>query len=270
MNGDLAVALFLNLLLGHLLGDFVLQPGRLVIAKRDGAPGLLLHTAIVAACTLAVVSGTLARDWPAALLVTGLHLVVERFTILTYLKTPTRGLFTLLLDQTMHALSIALVVWLVGAWHLDGQAVTFGLTISTRTLASVVGVLTVSLFGSILAFETVNSIGASEDFKGRVLQMDGARIAGFVERGAALVAALTLHPALVVVPFVPRIAFAIATRDDERKRLLAEAAAGLALCVAALVAVELVADVTTGAVDLSVITLAPGAEAASALSRLLS
>lgn len=239
VNGDLDLALFLNLLLGHLLGDFVLQPGRLVIAKRDGTPGLLLHTAIVAACTLAVVSGTLAQQWPAALLAAGLHLVIERLTILTYLKTPTRGLFTLLLDQTMHGLSIALVVWLTGAWRLDAQAVTFGLTISTQTLAGVVAVLGVSLFGSILAFETVNSIAGGENAKGRVLRMDAARVAGFVERGAALIAALTLHPALVFVPFVPRIAYAIARSDEERKRLLAEAAAGVALCIVAFVAVAL-------------------------------
>jgi hypothetical protein len=240
------LALFLNLYLGHLLGDFVLQPGRLVVAKRDGTPGLVLHTIIVGLCTLAVLIGTIRAQWSAAVIVAGMHLVIERLTIVTYLKTRTRGLYTLLLDQTMHALSIGLVVWLLGSWTFDRRAITFGVAVSTRFLASAVGVLSASLFGSILAFETGNALTGGPDAKGQILGMDLGRIAGFVERAAALVAALTLHPAALLIPFLPRIVCALTRRGDDRKRLLVEAGAGIALCGLMFVGIEVV-SATAGA-----------------------
>jgi hypothetical protein len=133
------MALFLNLYLGHLLGDFLLQPGRLVLAKRDGIPGLLVHTLIVGAASAAVMFATIGSDWWAVVLVTGLHLVVERLTILTYVKTPTRGLFTLLFDQTLHMLCIAGVVWIAGGWTLDASAMTLGLEVPVPRLAAIDG-----------------------------------------------------------------------------------------------------------------------------------
>jgi class 3 adenylate cyclase len=183
------MALFLNLYLGHLLGDFLLQPGRLVLAKRDGVPGLLLHTLIVGAASAVVVAGTIRGDWPAVVLVTGLHLVIERLTILTYLKTPTRGLFTLLFDQTLHMLSIAVVVWLAVGWEADTHALTLGIRLPIERLAAIDGLLTVMLLGSILAFETGNTLRRGADGKGRILRFDAARVGGMLERGTALVAA---------------------------------------------------------------------------------
>src|SRR5450759_5465019 len=58
-----SMALFLDLLLGHMLGDFLLQPGRLVAAKRDGWRGLLLHTSIVGLTTALATLGTMSRAW---------------------------------------------------------------------------------------------------------------------------------------------------------------------------------------------------------------
>src|SRR5450759_2682956 len=61
--GSRRMALFLDLLLGHMLGDFLLQPGKLVAAKRDGWRGLLLHTFVVGFATTMAALGTLSRDW---------------------------------------------------------------------------------------------------------------------------------------------------------------------------------------------------------------
>lgn len=225
------MSLFLNLYLGHLLGDFMLQPGRLVLAKRDGARGLFVHVLIVAGCSAAVLFGSLREDVAAIAMVAILHAVIERITIVTYLKTPTRGLFTLLLDQAMHVLSIALVVWLARDWRIDTQALTFGVPIGVQALAAGVAVLAVSLFGSILAFETVNAVTGGEGAKGRVLRLDAARVGGFAERGTALAAALVLHPAAMALPFLPRIAYSFTRAPEDRRRLRIEAAAGLALCL---------------------------------------
>jgi len=222
------MALFLELYLGHVLGDFLLQPGRLVIAKRDGIPGLMLHTLIVGISTLAVLVGSLNVDWAPAVLVTGLHLVIERITITTYLRTPTRGLFTFLMDQAMHALSIALVVWVAGRSALTATATVFGFTVSIVTLAGICALATVTLFGSILVFETVNAVLGEQ--KGRLLRLDGARIYGIAERGAALALAL-IHPALMIAPFLPRLVWALTGGRGERSRQIVEAATGFALCV---------------------------------------
>jgi hypothetical protein len=237
------MALFLELYLGHLIGDFLFQPGRLVIAKRDGVPGLLLHTLVVGLATIAVVIGSVAIDWAPAVLVTGLHLVIERITIATYLKTPTRGLFTLLMDQAMHALSIALVVWISGRWSFTAGGAAFGVPLSAVQLAKVCALATVMLFGSILVFEMGNAVLGEQ--KGRVLRLDRGRVYGIVERGAALALAL-VHPALMLVPFVPRLVWALSRGSGDRERQLLEGATGLGVCIAGYAGIAAVAYLVHG------------------------
>jgi hypothetical protein len=240
------MALFLNLYLGHLLGDFLFQPGRLVIAKRDGIPGLIVHTLIIGAATAAVLFATIRSDWPAIVLATGLHLVIERLTILTYLKTPTRGLFTLLFDQTMHALCIAVVVWIAGGWQLDSGATTFGLHVPVSRLAAIDGLLTVMLFGSILVFETANALRGGAESKGRILRLDAARVGGMLERGASYSAAVIWHPAAAVLAFIPRLAYAVTRPRGQRSEHVLQAATGLALCAAVYAGVAVVTYLTRG------------------------
>jgi hypothetical protein len=227
------MGLFLNLYLGHLMGDFLFQPGRLVLAKREGAPGLVLHTLVVAACTAAVMFATLRVEWPTVVLVAALHLVIERLTIVTYLRTPTRGLFTLLFDQTLHLLSIGVVVWLAGQWEIGATAVTFGLLATLPQLAALDGLVTVTLFGSILAFETVNALRPPGSGKGEVLRLDLDRIAGMAERGAAFAIAVGVHPLLGLAAFLPRLAYATTREREEQKRQMIVAAAGVAVCAVA-------------------------------------
>jgi hypothetical protein len=238
------MSLFLDLYLGHLLGDFLFQPGRLVLAKRDGAAGLLLHTFIVGAATMAVFAATLRVDWASIVLVTGMHLCIERLTIVAYVKTPTRGLFTLLFDQTLHLLSIALVVWLAGDWSLDTHAVAFGIRVPIIGLAALDGLLAVMLLGSILTFETGNALLSGEAGKGRVLRLDLPRVAGMLERGIAFAAALAINPLAAPVAFVPRIVLAMTRDSSQRARLLLEAATGAVLCAVMYAGVAAVASLT--------------------------
>lgn len=238
--------LFLELYLGHLIGDFLLQPGRLVVAKRDGAPGLVLHTLIVGAATMAVLAGTMTADWAVAALVTGAHLVIERLTIATYVGTRTRGLFTFLLDQALHLLSIALIVWAAGRWQLSPDAMVFGIALSTVGLAKVCALATVSLLGSILVFESVNAILGSD--KGGLLGLDGARIWGVVERGGALALALA-SPALLILPFVPRLVYAATRPDGDKARPVVEACAGIVLTIAGYLSIAAVSYLVSGSIS---------------------
>jgi hypothetical protein len=182
----------------------------------------------------AVVFATIRVDWPAVVLVAALHLVIERLTIVTYLRTPTRGLFTLLFDQTLHLLSIAVIVWLAGQWEVGESAVTFGLPVTLTQLAALDGLGTVMLFGSILAFETVNAIRTAGSGKGRVLRLDADRLAGMVERGAAFAIAIGVHPVLGLAAFLPRLAYTTTRKADEQKRQLVVAAVGVVICAVAL------------------------------------
>jgi hypothetical protein len=240
------MALFLDLLLGHMLGDFLLQPGKLVAAKRDSWRGLLLHTSIVGATTALATLGTLRRDWIAVAAVAVAHLVIEKITILAYERTPTRGLFTLLFDQSLHLLSIAAVVAVVGG-GLQPTAVSsvFGITLATRVLATVVGIVTVALGGSMLAFEAANAL-APHGSKGSLLRLDLARIAGMVERGGSVGLALAFGPAVGPVAFAPRAMWAMTLPRDERRRQLAEAAAGLLLCAVVYFGIHAVATLVDG------------------------
>ena len=238
MRGDV-LGLFLNLYVGHLLGDFLLQPGRLVLAKRRGAPGLILHTLIVGACSAAVLVGQLASVWHAVLLTTAAHAAIELVTIHAYAETKTRGLFTFLFDQALHVVSIAAVVWLVGAWEPTSTSVAFGMEVSTARLAQLAGLLTVTLLGSILAFEAANSVFVPQGKKGGLLAVDAARVAGIVERGASFVVALR-HPALLPLPFLPRLFNSFRLDGERRIRERVELAAGILLCILAFALVRVI------------------------------
>ena len=228
-----ALALFLNLYLGHLLGDFLFQPGRLVLAKRRGARGLFLHTGIVGLACAAALAGELREYWATILLIVGAHALIELVTIYTYLGTDTRGLFTFLLDQAMHVGSIVLVVQVAGAWGVTPDAVTFGATIPLESLAVIVTLIAVSFMGSILVFETANAALLPRGGKGELLRLDAARVWGFAERAGALAAALWLTPPSIVLPFVPRFLLALRTQGEARRRRLIVVGTGLVLCVAA-------------------------------------
>ncbi|MFA5843769.1 MAG: DUF3307 domain-containing protein [Coriobacteriia bacterium] len=226
------MGLFLDLYLGHLLGDFVFQPGKLVAAKRAGVPGLLTHAVIIAVCSAVVLVGTLRAHWPIVVLVTGAHLVIERLTITTRFRTRTRGLFVFVFDQTLHVLSIVLLIWAMGAWTLDRTAVTFGSIVGIADLAAACGIITVAFLGSILVFETDVAIEDPENGKGRLLAFDLPRIAGMAERATALVLALYVSPTAGLIAFLPRSFMAITRRDDRRRDIVA-VVVGLALCAVA-------------------------------------
>jgi hypothetical protein len=239
------LALFLNLVVGHMLGDFLLQPGSLVLRKRERAWALLLHALLVGLVTALVLAGQLDQYAVAVIMVVVAHVVIELLTIATYRTTRTRGLFTFVFDQTLHFLSLALIVWIVGAWEVDQTATSFGIEMPIGTLAAIAGMLMVTLFGSILVFENANAALTEEGEKGTILRWDLPRFAGMLERGAALTAALLWNPALIVVPFIPRAVIAFRSPPGERARQALVLVTGLVLCVAvyaAIMAVVVLAD----------------------------
>ncbi|MDI6692391.1 MAG: DUF3307 domain-containing protein [Anaerosomatales bacterium] len=223
------MALFLRLLLGHVLGDFAFQPGRLVRAKRSGLAGQVLHASIVTACTAAVLADALPVAWPAVALAGAAHLAIE------YLSVPARknggrsGLVVFVLDQALHILSLVLIS--LGLSAPVAPAIAW-MRMSVVQLGLVDGIAIVSLMGAILAFEVrASALGNGEQPENSLLAFDGARVYGMIERAAALyAAAATPVPIVGYAAFVPRLAFALAHPPAVRARHVSEALVGTLLC----------------------------------------
>lgn len=239
------MGLFLNLYLGHLLGDYAFQPGRLVVAKRAGLLGLLAHIGVIGLSTAAVLWREIQAYWWLVVMVMGAHFVIEKLTIAARIGTRSRGLYIFVLDQALHALSIALLVWLTDQWSIEPRAVTLGLELDTVQLAALCGALTAMLLGSIFAFEAGEAYASDDPDSLAILRLDAPRLYGMTERGLAFVAAIVLTPpdatlwvglSAMVVPFLPRIAVALTRPSKIRARQLAEAGAGLSLTAASFAA----------------------------------
>ncbi len=209
------MALFLEIFLGHLLGDFVFQPGRLVKAKRDHPSGLALHVVVVGICTVAVAARHLTTVWPAILAATLSHLVVEVVTIRARRSAEASGLVIFSLDQALHLTALAVIALLFA----PAVEPTIGMwPVSLIQLAAACGLFLVTFMGAILAFETRLAVGASEHASGTpLLRMDAARLVGMGERAVALTLALLLaSPLAAVAPFAPRVVYALTRSPRER------------------------------------------------------
>jgi len=222
------VALFLALFLGHLLGDFVFQPGRLVVAKRRGIRGMLLHTGIVTACSVVVLWGQITWLWPAVAITSLAHLGIEHLTVRARRIREASGLSLFLLDQALHIVSLAIIAAIMGAASVPMLATW---ETSIAVMATVCGIVTVAFLGSILAFEvrvvTLGDNAPSEP----ILRLDLQRAYGFAERaGALLVGLISPMPGLAILFFLPRAAYALSLPAARRAKHMTDAAVGFVLC----------------------------------------
>lgn len=112
--------LFLKLLLAHVIGDFVLQPSRWVMKRKEHVRFLFLHIGvhILLLCTLFITD--LADKWPIIILVSASHLLIDSLKIYLERKWPFKPFQVFFVDQVLHILSLlAAVAFLYGlpdAW----------------------------------------------------------------------------------------------------------------------------------------------------------
>jgi hypothetical protein len=225
------VALFLELYLGHVLGDFVLQPGRLVVAKRERQRAVLLHTAIVMTCTALVAASALSRIWPAILLTGVLHFGVEQFSIRARRGPKVPALVVFLLDQVLHVISLALIAILSGLSTTPSVALW---PVSIGLLATICALSTVAFSGSIFVFEVEMYLRPPQTTADPILRLDGSRLYGMLERGGALAASLLLpSPVLGTLAFVPRLVYSAFAPSERKLHHRTAIGAGLLLCALA-------------------------------------
>ncbi|MCX8007816.1 MAG: DUF3307 domain-containing protein [Coriobacteriia bacterium] len=236
------MTLFLLLLLGHLLGDFVFQPGRLVVAKRSSIVGQVLHVAIIVVCTAGVLAHAIARAWPAVIASGAAHLAIENMSVPARNDGRHSGTLVFALDQGLHLLSLVIISLLLPVSVPVGIA---GIAMTLPQLAFVDGVIAASTMGAILAFELRVSTQEDAEESVPLLAFDFARVYGMLERAAALsIGVLSPYPAAGLAVFVPRIVFAWNSPPARRARHLSEAAVGAALCTAIWLLVATVAWMT--------------------------
>ena len=104
--------LFIRLLAGHVVGDFLLQTGRIAEVKRIGPRGLAYHTLLVVAATTLFVLPTphMEGRWAMVLLaVAAVHMSID--AVRTFLVRDLKRHNTLyfFVDQGIHTLSLMLI-----------------------------------------------------------------------------------------------------------------------------------------------------------------
>jgi hypothetical protein len=221
------VTLMLDILLAHLLGDFLLQPGWMVQAKRRGIAGLVAHACTIMLSTALVLIADLRWLWAVVLLAGAAHLLIEVLTITLRQRLRLQGATVFVFDQVLHLGSLALIVLAggPGIWH--SAVHTFTLRLAPSYIAVADGLLFVTALGSILVFEIDRAVGIEHR---AVLPYDLGRFLGMAERGASLLAAVAVHPALALVPFIPRALGATVGSDEAvRRRRMVDLASGVTL-----------------------------------------
>jgi hypothetical protein len=191
---------------------------------------VLIHTAIVGLATAFVLLGSVDHAWPALVLATLAHFIVEHLTIRARRAPESSNLTVFLLDQALHVVSLAIIA-AVGLPTTMPPLIAMW-PVSLHWLALVCAIATVAFGGSILVFEAQMALGGDDAEADPVLKLDAARLYGFVERGGALLAAFVLPaPALAALAFLPRLLFAATRQGAARSQHIAAFAVGLSLCL---------------------------------------
>lgn len=111
------MSILFRFLLGHLVGDFVLQTIELVRLKAHSWKGLALHAAVVTGCTALLLWEKLPAWglWLIPLFVT--HFLLDWGKVALARRWPQRKLSTFFLDQAVHLGVIVLLIFLrEGSW----------------------------------------------------------------------------------------------------------------------------------------------------------
>ena len=211
----MALSFFLLLLLGHLIGDFVLQPYWLVIAKRNGWPGLFIHVSVVTLITAILLSVSSIPNWWVWIIILFFgHLFIDQFRTFVFTDTSKgRGLLLLILDQLAHLILIAFLSWLATGWTFSDLFIlaTPEASNEQRMMAYLIGLALLIGVAPVLEVETaVLALYVRGTNLGQTIQVYlSDRVLGSLERIVAT--ALILKGYILIVPlaFIPRLGIMI-------------------------------------------------------------
>jgi hypothetical protein len=207
----MALTFFLLLLLGHMLGDFVLQPYWLVLAKRNGWPGLFIHVGVVTFITGILLSVSAIPNWWVWIIILFLaHILIDQFRTFVFTNNSKgRGLLLLLADQLVHLALIALLAWLATGWTFADLWVlaTPAAANEHRLMVYLIGLATLMGVVPVLEVETavvILSLGGTH--LNHTVQVDFSdRALGTLERAVAVILLLLGYWWLLPLAFLPRL-----------------------------------------------------------------
>jgi hypothetical protein len=211
---NMALSFFLRLVLGHMIGDFVLQPYWLVLAKRKGWPGLLIHVSIVTFITAILAWNTIPNWWVWIIVLFIGHLFIDQFRTFVFTdNSKGKGLLLLILDQIAHLILIGLIAWAATGWTPADLALllTPEALNQYRMLAYLIGLATVIGVAPVLEAEVSVAVLATQgtEIKQTVAIDATDRILGGLERIIATVLILVGYGLFTPLVFLPRLALMI-------------------------------------------------------------
>lgn len=203
--------LFLRLLAGHLLGDFVLQTGRIAEMKRVGWRGLLYHIGIILVST--AIFTIPAPNWPVIVALVGLlHLLID--SVRTFLVPPLRRghLFYFVVDQGVHVGSLLIITaWQQPELGLSARALLHPHSTVERVYllfcALVVLIFTVPVVEALLILDL-----SREDRPDNPHVTPRMRLLGAIERTAAFALMQTPWAFLMPPLFLPHFLYRLLVR----------------------------------------------------------
>lgn len=209
-----ALSFFLSLLLGHMIGDFVLQPYWLVLAKRKGWQGLLIHVSVVTFITSILAWNSIPNWWVWIIVLFIGHLFIDQLRTFVFTdNSKGKGLLLLILDQLAHFILIAVIAWAATGWTFSDlyTLLTDEALNQYRMMAYLIGVAT--LIGAAPVFEvevTVAVLATQGQETTQTVQIDSAdRVLGSLERIIAMGLILLGYSFLAPLVFLPRLALMI-------------------------------------------------------------
>jgi hypothetical protein len=211
---NLALAFFLRLMLGHMIGDFVLQPYWLVLAKRKGWPGLLIHVGIVTFITAILAWSSIPVWWVWMIVLFLGHLFIDQFRTFVFTdNSKGKGLLLLILDQIAHVILIALLAWAATGWTFSDLRLllTTEALNQYRLMAYLIGLAMVIGVAPVLEAEVAVAVLATQgtEIKKTVAINSIDRFLGGLERVAATLLILIGYGLLAPLVFLPRLALMI-------------------------------------------------------------
>ena len=218
ITNEIALSFFLRLLLGHVVGDFVLQPYWLVLAKRKGWPGLLIHVGVVTFVTAILIWGVIPNWWVWVIVLFVIHLFIDQFRTFIFVdNTKGKGLVLLFLDQLAHFLSIVFIAWAATGWTFSDLSMLTDPNAPNqyRMMAYLIGLAILISTAPVLEAEITVAVWAAQGKEVTKTVAIGAkdRILGSLERIIGSIIILASFGLLAPVVFIPRLALMV--RDGE-------------------------------------------------------
>lgn len=211
MPEALALNFFLRMLLGHLIGDFVLQPLWLAMEKRVGWRGLLIHVTVVTFATGAMIYQVVPLWWLWTLVLFAIHLFIDQFRTFVFTDNSRgKGVMLFVLDQIAHLLSIMLISWWAVGWDFSTLALLAQRDFSSSN--NIIYLFCLLVFAiwvvPILEIElavAIQSYAAAPGSKTIVPISFSDRIMGAFERVTSIVLFVVSMGILTPLAFIPRL-----------------------------------------------------------------